>query len=626
MGRPQAYEGLQKNFNFDVIRSFPGYNSASDKTNIVQGTAILGSKNIYKSLRGTLATRPGLLKRGSADSTSARVVSSFEWSTSLGRTYPLRYCNGKIQFESDIVTSGTYVWYDLATGLTATRVVFDSWWNNTSKKDQLLWTQDDSKIYVWQGSLALFVSYAANVITLDRNAATAGFSTTGGTVVIGGVNYTYTGVSGSTLTGTSDASAAVANSVVTDIVSSSSNTPDSAMTNNFLKVIKNQVYVGSYTSRLVYISKASNYADYSQSTPRAVGDGDTLTLDANVNGITVHGGNALISAGANFWYEVSFNQITVGTNLSEQVVVDRVQGSGLNGAKAHEFIDTWGNDVVFLDKANQLRAYGNFRNLFQAKFPLLSLAVADELANTDFSYGHLRVVDRTIYITAPLTGVDYMYETRETINSMGNIVAERFWHPPQVRNVSRFAVIDGVLYGHSNANPMIYKIWDTLQWHDDGPDGEPLPYECSVRFAYNSHGQRALKKSFDKIYVEGYITPGTNLYNNTYYDYQGAENITSSVLNSTSKQLKTFTSISPYSLGESPLGTNMLGDSLVVDSTVTTDQELLPKFRVIKAIEPTDCFEYALNPYSTDVDSRWEILAIGTNVRESVNKPVEITR
>ena len=51
----------------------------------------------------------------------------------------------------------------------------------------------------------------------------------------------------------------------------------------------------------------------------------------------------------------------------------------LIAAKAHEFIDSLSDNLIYLDQANQLRAYGGFRNLFTSKAVLLSQAVQDEL-------------------------------------------------------------------------------------------------------------------------------------------------------------------------------------------------------------------------------------------------------
>ncbi len=700
-------KGLADDFEMMLISDFDGYNSAVDKTNLKASFLIRGSKNVYKKLSGTIAVRPGLKLRGAVDATLAGVDSSWEWNTWDARCLPLRISNGKLQVESDIVTAGTPVWYTLLSALTKTRWIFDSWWDNTAKKDVLLMVDGTSTLRNWSGAMALLSSantndvsgtiatmvlqapgsgYSVNdVITvsggggaggtftvntvsgtgailtytltargsgysntaaaattggggtnatititvatgqigLDRAAVTAGFAAGGGTVTINGNNYTYASASASSLLGISpDPSAEPNSSVVMDAVNSNANQPASGFLNDFLKVINNQVYVGSYTSRIVYTSKNSSYTDYSQGSPRVPGDGNTLTLDNNCKAITVRQGNPWISAGTSDWYEVSYSQITVGSTLSEQVKVDKKPVSVLSAALGHEFVDTVGDTIIALCQDQQVRVIGTFANQFEAKYPSLSLAVKDELADEDFTGGHLRAIGDIIYITAPLNGRDWMHETRESINALGQIASVRFWHPPQIRNVSRFAVIAGDVYGHSNSNPQLYQVWDTLQWHDDSPNSTTtgVPFDPVMRLAYQNGGRRQGKNNFDKVYVEGYCTQGTALLGNVYFDYQGATNILSLDLNS-SGQIKTYIGQNAPSLGDASLGDNPLGDGLTIESN---DQEELPKFRVIKDVAPTDNFEFALEILTNAIDSRWEILAIGTNVQISDAQAIEI--
>lgn len=619
--------GTTDDFEMDLVSTFAGYNSASDKTTIAKEFLIHGSKNVYKKLSGTIAARPGLKQRGAVDTTLAGVNASFEWYTSLGKTLPLRVSNNKLQVESDIISSGTPVWYTLLSSLTTTRWVFDAWWDNSAKKDVLLMVDGGGNLRNWSGGMALFVSATSNVVTLDRAAATAGFSASGSIILSDGTTATYSGRSGSTLTGVSvDLSAEAVNTVVIEQVGSTSNPwSDANNTGEFLKVIDNHVYVGSYSSRNVYISKTTSYIDYAQGSPRLPGDGEVITMDANGKGIGVSNGSPILFAGSSLYYEIAFNQITIGSTLSEQTKVTPHRLSGLQAALGHEFIDNIENDLIYLDQSNQLRMLGSFRNLFEVKAPSLSLAVQAELHDEVFTNGHLRAISTDtgsiIYISAPLSGRDYMYETRQEIDKMGNLIAERFWHPPQVRNVSRFAQINGEVYGHSNSYPQIYQVWNTNQWHDDSPSGTSIPYDCVMRMAYRQLGTRRQGKvSFDKTYFEGYMTQGTKLYGNVYYDYQGATSIANLDLNS-SGQAPFFSGNTPASLGDSSLGDNPLGDGLNVESN---DQEQLPKFRIIKDTTLTDCFEFALEIYTQDVDSRFEMLAIGTNASLSEWQGVEI--
>lgn len=745
-------------FEFDLVgplnaKPFLGYASAPDKTAVSPQLMIRGSKNVYKKLSGTIAARTGLKLRGAVDTTLAGVDSSFEWNTSLGTVIPVRVSNSKLQIESSILDGVNPIWYTILSGLTKTRWVFDSWWDNTAKKDVLLAVYGTADMLSWGGGMtilsfgtsnaiqmlgnnALLTSFSITdtssvvasdgtgsgtatqgaialsgnpsngqtvVLTLNTTAITITFTTalvnpgdvligptatltrdnllgllqnpatTNGTqVALSGANQvlvaylTYGNTKALVKTGTTswaqagfqtntntsvtingntyaypttnngiattilfyssmtDPSAEPANSVIFAIVVTNASNPAAGFLADFLKVIDNHVWVGSYSSRLVYVSKSSSYLDFAQSTPRIPGDGELITMDQTGNGITVHGGNALLSAGTSIWYEISFNQITVGSTLSEQTKVTPIRSSGLQGALGHEFMDTMGNDVVYLDQNHQLRMYGDFSQLFTTKFTLLSLPIYDELKDEVFTGGHLRIVDKIVYITAPLAGRDYMYEARESVDPQGNLIAERIWHAPQIRNVSRVAVISGVTYGHSNSNPQLYQMWDTGQWHDDSPFAPTtgVPYTCVMRLAYDQKGRRQGKITFDKLYVEGYLTQGTKLYGNIYFDYQGATGLPNLDLNSAGT-IPTYLGTGAPSLGDSPLGDSPLGDGLTIEAN---DQEMLPKFRIMKGVGLTDCFEYSQEIYTQDLDSRWEVLCIGTNATLADVNAVEIVR
>lgn len=628
----KAQVDLTDSFDVKLSTSFPGYNSASDKTTLPPGYLVRGSKNVYVKISGTIAARPGLLLRGQADTTVAAVITGDTWYTSLGKTIPWRVANNLLQVESSI--TGSPIWYSLyetstlnSPAATYTRFIVSPWWDNVEKKDRLLMVRGDSKLLHWSGGISEVASGTINTITkLDTTTTWAqdGFATnTAGEkkLIISGVEYTYTGGENtSILTGvTPDASALASGSIAIQSVMVETSTPASTFNSDFIKVIGNQAFVGSYTSRLIYISASNNFKNYTVPTPRAPGDPELLTLDDTSTAITVSKGNAWISAGLSDWYEISFENITVGSTLTQTTKVDKKPTSIGSAALAHEFVDTIGDDIVALTRDQQVRRIGNFRNLFQTKYPSLSQQVYTEFSEEDFDGGQLKAIGDFIYITAPNTGRDWMHQTREFIDDQGNVVAQRLWHPPQVRNLSRFTVIDDVIYGYSNANPQTYQVWDTNQWHDDSPSGEYLSYNCVAKFSYVNNNRRQGLLEFNRVYYEGYITSGTNLYGNVYFDYQGSTGISNVILNSNNSPAKLFIASNAPSLGDSSLGDNPLGDGLTPESN---DQELLPKFRVICNVTTTDCFEYQLEVYSDDIDSRWELLAVGANHKMSENNAV----
>lgn len=722
-------QSLIDSFDFKLVGNVPrskeppflGYISALDPTTAAAGVLIGGSVNTLKKVSNNVGVRPGIKRWGLADETIAGVTSSFEWYTSLGAVLPLRVTEeNKLQVESMIADGVTPIWYDLMTGLDSTRFVFDTWWDDTLKKDVLLMVKFDPNIYSWQGGIAKLMSTntsdAAGIIatmalqapgsgylvgdvltvaggtggtltvtSISGTGAVTGFTlttrgtgysnttgaaTTGGTgtgatitivvatgeigldrdpniagyapsgsVTINGNTYTYGSISGNSLLGVSPDPTGEANdNIVLSAVETHANSPSTTFENDFIKVIGNQLHVGSYNSRLIYISAQDDYLNYVVPIPRAPGDPDLLTLDSQARGITVQkgatdtSGNAVISGGLGDWYTVLRQNVTVGTTLTEQVTVIRSLSSDLATALAHEFIEIVGDTILFLDQNNQLREFGVVRNIVNPVYPLLSLDLFTELKGRNFTGGHMRAVsdegDTTIYITAPVEGIDYMYQIREKIDAVGNLTAERLWQPPMVRGVSRIAVINGVTYGHSNANPCIYQLWNTNQYSDDGPsdvDGAPVqvPYASHMVLAYFSNEPRTIKMQYDKIYFEGYMTPGTILNCANNFEYQGAYNTLVTTVNNPINPGKKLAKFYSGSTDPSP-AQNSIGTIPVGDGILPSNPDNPPKFRAMRRISTIESFEVALDVYSDELDCNWEIICLGTNYQHVDSQPTDI--
>lgn len=469
----------------------------------------------------------------------------------------------------------------------------------------------------------------------------------GGSFNVNGVRYSYTviGDNGFSFLGfNSDPSGisgglGVSTVVVTDTSENSTDGDGDAhleanFKNDFLNTVGNQVHVGCYTSRLIHISSILHFDHYEILDLRAPGDPDLLVLDSPARAVWARQGNAVAFGSRGDSYLVTrtaaiYNQDNgAGKNTAyayEQVVVDKEISSDLSSPASQEFIGSVGDTIVFLDLNNQLRQYGTVRNIVTPVYPILSLDVFDELRGVDFTGGHLRTVadegGENVYITGPKTGVVYIYNVRYKMDTVGNLTAERNWHPPFVLSVSRIAVIDGETYGHSSANPQLYQVWNTEQYHDDSPSDDPLSYECRAKFAYRNYGRRQGLIEFDKLYVEGYVNRSTELNGTIYFDYRGSSNQEDIVVSNQDNPATFFGVPNPPSPGDESLGDDPLGDGT---NDGGDSEDLLPKFRVIVGLEETECFEVCHEIWSDSVDAQWELLTLGFNAVFTANKPSEL--
>lgn len=592
-----------KQFEFPkMISQFGGYISSIDPTDITENVLVGGSQNIYKKLSGTYAVRQGQSRRGDADPTLSPCSSEFVWNTSWGTTYILVVSN------ETLYVIFNEVWYVLQSSLTKTRYVFDKWWDTDDSKDELLFVNGTTDLFSWGGGYATISSTTSNTIVLDRTVAASLLPAASGSVIINGTTYTYSGSGGSTLTGVSADPTGEANgSAVFEAVITHADTPTSTFFSDFIKVITNQVYLGSYTSQNIFMSSNIDFTDYSVTTPQLDGSPGLFVMPSTAKGIGVRQGNALIGAGSSSWVEISFDLVSNNNIITRNNTVDIKPVARLQAPYAHEFIDSVGDTIVYLAQDQQVRALGDFNNLFVTGYPSYSQEIATELMQETFTGGGLKCIGEFIYVTAPNSGKVYLRQERTKVDGNGNIVAERLWHSPFIWNSTFIDQIDGDVVAFSNANPQIYDVWDTGQWFDDSPSDEELPYSCIAAFGYRGESRRQGLWSFDKQYTEGYITTGTPLNLTMNYNFNGSTNQLMVPINSQSNPAFIFT-VDPDSLGDHSLGDESLGDG-----GEETDANLLSKFKVINSLPIINCFEW--QPiYSSDApNAQWELLALATN-------------
>lgn len=607
--------------NIEVISQFGGYFSSYDKTKIASNVLVGGSKNVYKKINGNIAVRDGLKRRGTANSTFSAVSSEFVYRTSWGDTLPLWVSDGELQVEIETATD-TFTWFTLMT-TTATRWVFDIWWDNTLKKNKVIAVNGSDDLFSWAGGVTQILSTTSGTITKTGTATWTEdhFEGATGNVVINGTTYAYTGGTGTTtLTGvTPDPTSEANNSYVFSGVVTTSNKPASGFNSDFLKVVNNRAFIGSYTSQLIYISSSTDFTNFTIPSPIVPGSPNLLTLDGIGKGVGVRQGNAHVSFGTDGWVEVTFPTYTNSSGvLLEQITPILKPVQSLGAALAHEFIANNADDFIYIAQDQQLRYFGGANTAFTTVYPCLSQEIYTELQSEDFDGGGVKIIGDRTYITAPNTGNVWVYQVRQSISPEGVVIAERLWYSPFVLNATRIDEIGGNVVAFSNSNPQVYYVWDTNQWFDDSPSDEALPYTCVAAFPYISVGNdRQLVQNFKNLYTEGYIGTGSPLYAIVNYDYLGSTTQYSAPVNTTERSATLYQTSVP-SLGETSIGSTPIGDIL------TDESEDYPKFRGINQFSPQNCFEYQKIYYSDSADSRWEILGTGTDARLAGVDPVQI--
>jgi len=572
--------------NFKIVSKFNGYSNKQDITNLGDGFLVSGSQNVISTDGNTIAVRKGFTLFGAANAALTPIKRSFEWKTARGLEIPLRSYGTKLEFEY----LNTWIkLFDVPMGET-NLFEFDSIWDNNEKQDKLLFVNGNNNLREWSGGITTFASATATTITKQGTTTwkEEGFTNTG-SVTIGAITYTYTGfdVTGTQITGVNPnptLGGHVAGDLIFQTVKTNANQPATGVKNDLIAVSRNQVYLASYTSRLVYISKNTNYLDYAFSTPRVPGDGALITLDGTPTGFAIQEENIYISAGADQWYKTEF---TLSQDITKEFLrIIRLKTDSQGAAIKQSAIGLMKNKIIFISNEPTLDFLGRIENVDTPQGVPLSDPIKNDFQAYNFTDAHVKYFKNNLYIALP----------RESRLLIFNL-QKGYWEPPQILPAGRLAIINGSLYLHSNVVPETYKLFD-------GTSDNGNPIAANAKFSYMNFGARANKKTFNEWYTEGYISTNTTLTRKLYYDYKGIQNINSEdILGNDSFPF--VLNVSSGSLGKKSLGKAKLGGS---------GGDEFPKFRIIHPVIEQDFWEIQPEYSSNGIDQRWELIAFGGNI------------
>ncbi len=599
---------------YDLVSKFLGYVTKPDQTNTDPRYLVDGSYNTLIDDAGRVGPRGGYKLDGAEDATVAGIDDSHDWLNSSGILLPIRGGNGKLE----VRISGA--WETLASSLSSTDLSFAAWWDNTRKFDLLIIVDGTSTARTWTGAKGTLAQVDdATHVTINEDIGVARFASSG-TIRVKDSSGTwreavYTSESGSQFTVTTDLMSYTfdADALVLQSTTAVSNFPASEFSSDFLAIVRNQVVVGSRTSRLLYISKSSDYADFTFSSPRVPGDGEILTMDGVGRAAAAIEDTLFASAGTDDWYRIEFEQISVGSTLSETARIKKLKTGAGQAALHHNLVAPIGNAIAFISNDQQFRTLGYEENFPDVQMSSLSTAIKPDFDTEDFTGGHIKPHKNRIYITAPANSRVWINEVTEDENG----VQRRFWQPPQVFPFSRMSIIDGDLYAHGNATPESYKVFEGYsdRLDADGGGEEARPISAEARFAYRTFGARDLYKAFELYRSEGYIAANTTLSLEINYDYGGA-----------SGQIVEMISGLDAAIRFLPQSNNALGDYALGEVPLGVEEELvdLAKFFVDHEESPRDCFELQASYSSSGKDQRWKLLAHGPAILPSRNQPTSI--
>jgi len=588
---------------YKLLSQFGGYFTKLDKTNIKEDKIYLvsPSQNVLVNDGEKVATRGGYTLLGAANTATTGIESSYVWVTSSGDEIPLRGYDDELEFYVGTVDSIAFnAWYRLKASWSAVDFQFAPWWDTTPNFDLLLFVVGDDNIYDWTGAITTLKSATANTITKNGTTTWAQerFSTAGTRkVIINGTEYTYTGGENTTtLTGvTPDPSAEAANSLVYQTVRTNADQPAANAVNDVIAVLENHVFLGNLALKEVSVSANDDFTDYTFSTPRVPGEGELLVLDSPTVGFISQEREMWITAGKDDWYVTQFEQLDVGSTLTETLKVRKLKTGPQQAAISQNLITKIKTGVVYVSNELSLDVLANIENPVAVP---LSDPIKPDFDDETFAGGHAIFYKGSIYVSAPANSKAFIYD-----------VIRKYWQPPQVLPVNFFFIYGGDLYGHSANNPETYKLFD-------GTNDNAKSFKATAAFSYRSYGPRFAYKNIDEWATEGYTSSNTELILTLNFDYGGFTQSLQKTISGRDERIL-FESLEGGSLGVSPLGDASLGDS-------ESEMSVLSKFKVIHTFPKQDFFEIQAIYETDDVDRQWQILAFGGNAEFSKNMPITI--
>jgi hypothetical protein len=618
--------GTARGREYALVSSFKlGYRSREDVTNLPPGVLIEGSKNVLTNVSERVQIRQGYSLDGAVSTLAAPVMSSFSWLTRGNGEVHMRAGgltsagnDGKLQYRY-VDSSGNVTWRDLTTGLSTVSYNFAPYWNTTEGLREVLYVNGTSNIYRWNGATATIASTTSNSITktgTDSWLDTGFYSAGNKSIVINGNVYTYTGGENTTtLTGVSGNPTGEANgSIVHQSVVTTANSAMTGITSTFknglIRVMNNQVFVGSLTSSVVWLSKVNDYTNYTGSTPRQAGEGGSVILDQNLTAFNLQGAQdapAMYASTQDIWYKFTFNDyVNVSGSSGQTFGAVAIKTGRRQGAQSQAMVSSMKNNTICVTLEPTIDEIGVMENYFtQIQQKNISDPIKLDVDSYNFTDGSIFYWRYYILVAIPKAGIVRIFNLNT--NS---------WEAPQTIPVSRFYIVNGELYGHSYNTFESYKLF--TGYADRVYSGfAGFPIEAKWVFSYQNYGSRSALKKATKYYVEGYINPNTTLTAKINYELDGCKITRTMQLNGADNQ---FVCIAPTTgpLGETSLGKTKLGGQIP-----TSLQNLPPKFRWMPTFTPHSFFECNFEFSCLGTDERVELLAFGLAASVSTELPVQ---
>jgi hypothetical protein len=374
---------------------------------------------------------------------------------------------------------------------------------------------------------------------------------------------------------------------------------------NLIGVQLNMVFLGSTTHQMIFASKNNSYTNFALTSPRAAGDPVQQPLTSGYCTCIVPMDNdkailniqnvLLFGSGVDAWDQIDFHMSA--DNSAELLRILRYKTATGSGLISKDAICPIKNATIYISREPALDFLGeaNLEALDGKKNTPISDPVKNDFDSYDFMNAHVKYFKRAIYIALPVEGIVLIYDMMRNL-----------WQPPQTIPVSRFAVINDLLYGHSAITNETYQLFV-------GTDDLGVAIEQKAIFAYNNGGTRSRLKNMTEYWTEGYVTANAELDCTVGFGFNSSEGSASLTILGNDQDIVTQVNATPIGdptgFGEQPFG----GD--VLDPTIGLPGAGIPLqyFYQIDSCSPKDYMQHFVEYSMVTLGGQFALVAHGSN-------------
>lgn len=416
-----------------------------------------------------------------------------------------------------------------------------------------------------------------------------------GTIRIGSSDVTYSSIDqDNRFAGVSGAPAASDRAAVAQAVTEYPGNPKG----NIMLVEATRVYVSGVkdSPSTLYYSAIADATDFTFSATRIADEGGVIDTPEGGGPIT---GLALLENTIIILKQDLIKTLNFTQDGNDLPIINPLIKAPLVGPVNNQSTFEVDNQVYYATieggvKSIQQVANINFRQALQLSDPIVQL-----VNKLDFSNAAGIFYKQKAYIACKGSGAD-----------SNNVVLvfnyqKGHWEAPIVGwNVSSWAIYNNKLYYGHSVNAEVYEAEAEGIFDDAGAN-----ILARARFAYNVYGNPPLQKKVSNLFVEGYMSEGTNLSFRVFYNYLGITTEKEFTLSGTDEQYMLqsyeFNILGAGFLGEFPLG--------ISEGDLEDNPNGLQRFRVYFPLQVEKFYEMAIDVESDQVDAQWEITRFATD-------------